>query len=153
MWNMHLQIWQWSDALIISLASHTFRPRFPTDFFGVSACILQWKTSCLAHKTMGAQMQLQIWGMMGWMHFQEKRWQSLSFLFSLPHSPCGRLPCSLQSHIRSCISLTPVSQFLKEKDCVQSIYKCDRKPYYISSVLRSITIEGLRASRPYMTIS
>ena len=36
-------------------------------------------------------------------------------LFPLPHSPCGRLPRSLQSRARSRISLAPVSQLLREK--------------------------------------
>ena len=40
---------------------------------------------------------------------------TLSFLFPLPHSPRGRLLCSLQSRARSCISLAPVSQLLRER--------------------------------------
>ena len=39
----------------------------------------------------------------------------LSFLFPLPHSPRGCLPCSLQSRTRSRISFVPVSQLQREK--------------------------------------
>ena len=102
----HLQIRQWSDALIISLAPHTFRPRFPTDFFGVSALILQSETHDF--ETTVAQTRRQFpagnhcsarhaqWGVTGRMHC------------------CS--PFLLAHLARSSLSITKRT----ERDCVQS---------------------------------
>ena len=46
---------------------------------------------------------------------QTARSPFFSFFVPLPHSPRGRLPHSHQSRARSCTSLAPVSQLLREK--------------------------------------
>ena len=45
------------------------------------------------------------------------------FSLPLPHSPRGRLPCSLQSRARSRISLVPFSQFLRERKGMRAVWR------------------------------